>query len=208
MRFSTPPAIPSIRPSSRAVASCSRAHLWRAWSAACARSARAELDAFFGSLKAQAGLLRHVTAQAFAQARAKLSPAALPAINDHLIELAEDASLVPRWHGLRRIGIDGCCLRLALRSRHVPRAASREMLALGCFLPAAQLRLATQLYSASSGERQGLHEQFERFGTGDLLLLDRGYPCRWLVVTLEGKRIDFCMRVDTAQGGFAAVRAF
>lgn len=172
------------------------------------KSVQAELDTFFGSLKAQAALVRHVSAQAFAQARAKLAPDALPALNDHLLSLADDAGLVPRWHGLRRIAIDGSCLRLALRASHVPRAASRDMLALGCYLPDAQLMLAAQIYSASYGERQALFDLFERFDTGDLLLLDRGYPCRWLVAALQGKRIDFCMRVDAAKGGFAAVRAF
>ncbi len=172
------------------------------------KSVQAELDGFFGSLKAQATLVRHVSAQAFAQARAKLAPAALPALNDHLIKLAEDTGRVPRWHGLRRIAVDGSCLRLALRASHVPRAASRDMLALGCYLPDAQLMLAAQLYSAGDGERQALFEQFERFGTGDLLLLDRGYPCRWLVAALQGKGIDFCMRVDMAKVGFAVVRAF
>lgn len=172
------------------------------------KSVQAELDGFFGSLKAQATLVRHVTAQAFAQARAKLAPGALPALNDHLIKLAEEAGLVPRWHGLRRIAVDGSCLRLALRASHVPRAASRDMLALGCYLPDAQLMLGAQLYSAGYGERQALFEQLERFGPGDLLLLDRGYPCRWLVAALQGKGIDFCMRVDVTKGGFAAVRAF
>ena len=71
------------------------------------KSVQAELDTFFGSLQAQATLVRHVTAQAFAQARAKLAPGALPVLNDHLIKLAEEAGLVPRWHGLRRIAVDG-----------------------------------------------------------------------------------------------------
>lgn len=172
------------------------------------KSVQAELDAFFGSVQTQATLVRHVTAQAFAQARTKLAPGALPALNDLLLKLAEDAGLVPRWHGLRRIAVDGACLRLPLRASHVPRAASRDMLALGCYLPDAQLMFAAQLYNAGYGEPQALFEQFERFGTGDLLLLGRGYPCRWLVAALQGKAIDFRMRVDTAKGGCAAVRVF
>lgn len=44
----------------------------------------------------EAALVRHVSAQAFAQARAKLAPGALPALNDHLLSLAEQAGLVPR----------------------------------------------------------------------------------------------------------------
>lgn len=81
------------------------------------KSVQVGLDGFFSSLKAQASLVRHLTSQAFAQARAKLAPGALPALNDHLIALAEEAGFVPRWHGLRRIAVDGSCLRHA-RGRH------------------------------------------------------------------------------------------
>jgi hypothetical protein len=46
-------------------------------------------------------------------------------------------------------------------------------------------------------------------GTGDLVLLDRGYPCRWLVGLLQRQGIDFCMRVDASgDRGFALVQAF
>lgn len=75
------------------------------------------------------------------------------------------------------------------------------MLAFGCcLLPDAQRTLAPQLYSSVYGERQALFEQFEGFGPGDLLLLDRGCPWRWLVAALQSKATDFCIGVDTAQG--------
>lgn len=173
------------------------------------KSVQAELDEFFAHLQQQAALIRHVSAQAFAQARAKLAPAALPALNDHLVALVEKAGLVPRWNGLRRIAVDGSYLRLALRASHVPRAANRDALAMGFYLADADLMLAATLHSNRDNERQALFEQLDSFGTGDLLLLDRGYPCRWLIGVLQQRGIDFCMRVDTAgDSGFAAVRAF
>lgn len=173
------------------------------------KSVQAELDEFFAHLQQQAALVRHVSAQAFAQARAKLAPCALPALNDHLVALTDKAGLVPRWNGLRRIAVDGSYLRLALRASHVPRAASRDALAMGFYLPDADLMLAATLHSNRDNERQALFEQLDSFGTGDLLLLDRGYPCRWLIGVLHQRSIDFCMRVDAAgAGGFAAVRAF
>ncbi len=42
--------------------------------------------------------------------------------------------------------------------------------------------------------------------TEDLLVLDRGYPARWLIAHLVQRSIHFCMRVD--QTGFVAVQAF
>lgn len=42
-----------------------------------------------------------------------------------------------------------------------------------------------------------------------MLLMDRGYPCRWLVALLNHRGIGFCMRVEKAgNSGFACVRDF
>jgi hypothetical protein len=172
------------------------------------KSVQAELDEFFAHLKQQAGLVRHVSEQAFAQARAKLSHAALPTLNAQLLRLVDEAGGVPRWRGLRRIAVDGSFLRFGLRASHVSRAASRDAFVLGCYLPDAQLMLAATLHSTCTGERQALFEQLGSFAPGDLLLLDRGYPARWLFGVLAERRIDFCARVDTTDGGFAAVQAF
>jgi len=173
------------------------------------RSVQAELDELFGQLQQHAALVRHVSAQAFAQARAKLHADALPALNDHLLSLIEQAGGVPRWHGLRRVAVDAIHLRFGVRASHVPRAASRDALALGLYLPDAHLMLAAQLHSTCVGERQALFEQLHRLGTGGLVLLDRGYPCRWLIGLLQRQGIDFCMRVDASgDRGFALVQAF
>jgi hypothetical protein len=170
---------------------------------------QAELDEFFAHLQQQAALVRHVSAQAFAQARAKLHPDALPTLNDHLLSLIEHAGGVPRWHGLGRIAVDATQLRFGLRASHVPRAAARDALALALYLPDAQLMLAAQLHSTCVRERQALFEQLDHLGPGDLLLLVRGYPCRCLVGVLQRQGIDFCTRVDTAgERGFAGVQTF
>src|SRR5476649_1768676 len=60
-------------------------------------SMQAELDTFFAHLRQQAQLVREVSEQAFAQARAKLSPTAIPGLNDWLIARAETDRFVPRW---------------------------------------------------------------------------------------------------------------
>ena len=54
-----------------------------------------------------------------------------------------------------------------------------------------------------------LFEHLDLLGAGDLLLMDRGYPCRWLVALLNHRGIGFCMRVEKAgNSGFACVRDF
>ncbi|MGF6859279.1 hypothetical protein OKW29_008190 [Paraburkholderia sp. CI3] len=57
------------------------------------KSVRTELDEFFAHLQQQAQLLRQVSGQAFAQARAKLATTAIPALNDRLLEQAAATSL-------------------------------------------------------------------------------------------------------------------
>jgi hypothetical protein len=68
------------------------------------------------------------------------------------------------------------------------------------------MMLSAELYSASVGERQMLFEHLPKLDTKDLLVLDRGYPARWLIADLTQQSIAFCMRVD--QTGFVAVKSF
>lgn len=173
------------------------------------KSVRAELDEFFAHLRQQAELVHHVSEQAFAQARAKLSGTAITSLNQWLMQRIDAAGLVPRWHGLRLVAADASNLRFGLRASHVPRAACVEQNAFGLYLPGVEMMLAASLYSTCVSERQMLFEHLAHLGGGDLLLLDRGYAARWLVAVLNRLGIHFCMRVDQqGAGGFASVRNF
>ena len=174
------------------------------------KSLQAELDVFFANLQQQAQLMRHVSAQAFAQARAKLSVSAIPSLNDWLIQRAEQSGLVSRWRGLRLVAADASTMRFGLRASRVQRAALPDQILFGLFLPGAELMLAASLHGAREcGERQMLVQHLERLSSTDLLLLDRGYPARWLVSLLNHRKQSFCMRVEqSGTGGFACVRTF
>ena len=173
-------------------------------------SIQAELDVFFGHLQGSSQLLRTVSEQAFAQARAKLSLTAIPLLNDWLVAHAEQHGFVPRWCRLRLVAADAFTMRFGLRASHVKRAALPDQILFSLFLPSAELMLAASLHSiAECGERQMLVQHLDRLSSNDLLLLDRGYPSRWLVSLLKYQRISFCMRVEKAgEGGFACVRDF
>ena len=173
-------------------------------------SIQAELDTFFGHLAGQAQLLRTVSEQAFAQARAKLSLTAIPLLNDWLVARAEQHGFVPRWRSLRLVAADASTVRFGLRASHLARAALPDQILFGLFLPGAELMLATSLHGIEEcGERQMLVQHLDRLSSDDLLLLDRGYPSRWLVALLKDRAIPFCMRVEKAgDGGFACVRMF
>jgi hypothetical protein len=174
------------------------------------KSVQSELDEFFAHLNNQAQLVRKVSEQAFAQARAKLSATALPLLNDWLIERADHHGFVPRWRGLRLVAADASTVRLGLRASHVKRAALADQVLFGLFLPGCELMLAASLYSVrDNNERQMLFEHIDRLCSTDLLLMDRGYPALWMVAVLNQRGIPFCMRVEkSGNSGFACVRDF
>ncbi len=172
------------------------------------KSVQTELDEFFAHLQQQAQLARQVTEQAFAQARVKLASTAIPSLNDWLIARAETDGYLTRWHGLRLVAADASTIRLGLRASHQPRAANADQILFGLCLPGTDLMLAATLHSQGESERQMLFEQLHRLSSRDLLLLDRGYPCRWLVALLTLRKIPFCMRVEKQAGGFNCVHDF
>ena len=173
------------------------------------KSVQAELDEFFGHLRNRAQLVRTVSEQAFAQARTKLSWDAIALLNDWLIERAQHDGLVARWNGLRLVAADASTVRFGLRASHVKRAALADQVFFGLFLPGCELMLAASLYSTRQSERQMLFEHLDRLDRKDLLLLDRGYPGRWLVAALNQRGIGFCVRVEkSGNTGFACARDF
>ena len=173
------------------------------------KSVQTELDEFFAHVKQQAQLVHHVSEQAFAKARAKLSTTAIPALNDWLVARADADGFVPRWHGRRLVAADASTLRFGRRACHMARAASTDQIAFGLYLPGAEMMLAASLHSVHEGERQMLFQHLDRLSDQDILLMDRGYPSRWLVAALNARGIGFCMRVEKAgNAGFACVRDF
>ena len=173
------------------------------------KSVQSELDEFFGHLRGGAELVRHVSEQAFAKARAKLAANALPGLNDWLLARTEQGGLIPRWNGLRLVAADATTVRFGHRASHVPRAAPTDQIAFGLYLPQAELMLAASLHSTHEHERQMLFEHLDRLAPTDLLLMDRGYPCRWLAACLVQRGIPFCMRAEKAgTSSFACVREF
>jgi hypothetical protein len=167
-------------------------------------SVQNELNAFFAHLVNQADLLRTVSAQAFSKARKNFSHTAFARLNARLIELLEAQQDSPRWQGLRVVAADASKVRLFLEDQ--TGRSLREATAFALYLPAQELTLAAQLYSPAVGERQMLFEHLDGLRADDLLVLDRGYPSRWLVAHLTQHKTAFCMRVDNS--GFVAVRQF
>lgn len=57
------------------------------------------------------------------------------------------------------------------------------------------LTLDAQIAPYAASERDLLMDHLDKVNPGDLLLLDRGYPCFWLLFLLKARGIEFCVRL-------------
>ena len=78
-----------------------------------------------------------------------------------------------------------------------PKADSERSLAMGSMLYDVlnQITIDAQIAPYASSERDLLEAHLDKVKAGDLLLLDRGYPCFWLLFLLKAKGIEFCVRL-------------
>jgi len=167
-------------------------------------SVQNELNAFFAHLENQADLSRKVSAQAFSKARKLFSHQAFSRLNQRFMSLVSSHLDVPRWNGFRGVAADASKMRLFLQD--ATHRKVREVIAFALYLPGIEMTLSAELYNASVGERQMLFEHLQSLKNDDLLVLDRGYPARWLIAHLSQQGIHFCMRVDST--GFVAAKKF
>lgn len=167
---------------------------------------QSELDQFFANLRDRANSVRVVTAQAFSKARHKIRAEVFTQINQRLISLVEEHLPLPRWRGLRVVAGDGTAVRLTLLNdeglRHIVQAV-----AFGLYLPDSELFVDFALCEPVGDERVRLFERLHLLRPDDLLVLDRGFPCRWLVSALSARQMPFCIRCDI-RNGFKAVQRF
>jgi Transposase DDE domain len=79
---------------------------------------------------------------------------------------------------------------------HYPRA-----LVVVAFDVVRRLPLDWVLLAKGAGERAAVAPLLSRFRRGDVLILDRGYPARWLLELLVRQGIDVVMRMTAAKAG-------
>ncbi|MBU1677229.1 IS4 family transposase [bacterium] len=169
-------------------------------------SIQRELDSFFKALSKSDYKIREVTKGAFTQARAKLDPWAFQRLNEVAANTFYDGAEYYIWHGLRVLAVDGTRLVLPNhpsvikefgQQKFGPKADSPRSLAMGSMLYDVlnQITIDAQLAPYASSERDLLMQHMDKVKQGDLLLLDRGYPCFWLLFLLTAKGIGFCVRL-------------
>lgn len=169
-------------------------------------SLQRELDSFFKALSKSDFKIREVTKGAFTQARAKLNPWAFKRLNEVAVKSFYEGAEYYTWYGMRTLAVDGTRLVLPNHPSVVeefgqhhfgPKADSKRSLALASMLYDVLNHVTIDAeiapYSSSEGSLLSLH--LDKVNAGDLLLLDRGYPCFWLLFMLKAKGIEFCVRL-------------
>ncbi|MGB5553356.1 MAG: IS4 family transposase [Flavobacteriaceae bacterium] len=169
-------------------------------------SIQRELDSFFKAVSRSDFKIREVTKSAFTQARAKLSPWAFQRLNDVASATFYEGAEYYLWHGMRVLATDGTRLVLPNhpsvieefgQQKFGPKADSPRSLAMGSMLYDVlnQITIDARLAPYASSERDLLMQHLDKVKQGDMLLLDRGYPCFWLLFLLKAKGIEFCVRL-------------
>lgn len=169
-------------------------------------SIQRELDGFFKAINKSDFNIREVTKGAFTQARAKLNPWAFKRLNEIAVNSFYEGAEIYTWYGMRTLSIDGTRLVLPNHPSVVeefgqyemgPKADNPKCLALASTLydTLNHITLDAEIAPYKSSEKELLLKHLEKVSSGDLLLLDRGYPSFWLLFLLKAKGIEFCVRL-------------
>jgi len=175
------------------------------------------LDSFFKEISKEDFNIREVTKGAFTQARSKLNPWAFQRLNEIAVDTFYEGADYYEWNGMRTLAVDGTRLVLPNHPSVVeefgqhefgPCANSPRSLAMGSMLYDVfnQITIDAQVAPYASSERDLLMQHLAKVKEGDLLLLDRGYPCFWLFFLLKARKIEFCVRLK--ESWWLSVRDF
>lgn len=164
------------------------------------------MDEFYKALNRSDYKIREITKGALTQARAKLNEWAFVRLNEVAVNTFYDEAEYYVWHGMRTLAVDGTRLLLPNHPSVVkefgqhkfgPKADSPRSLAIASMLYDVlnQITIDAQIAPYSSSEGDLLSKHMDKIKKGDLLLLDRGYPCFWLLFMLQARGIEFCVRL-------------
>jgi hypothetical protein len=165
-----------------------------------------ELDEFYKAINQQDLKIREITKGALSQSRAKLNEWAFTRLNEVAVNSFYDNAEYYVWFGMRLVAVDGTRLVLPNHPSVVeefgqhsfgPKADSPRSLALASMLYDVlnQVTIDAQIAPYSESEGDLLSKHLDKIKEGDLLLLDRGYPCFWLLFMLKARGIEFCVRL-------------
>lgn len=165
-----------------------------------------ELDIFFKQVEGSDYSVRKVTKSAFSQARLHIDYLVFKRLNKVVCDSFYKRNQHYKWHNFRLLSVDGSRIQLP-NHRSIkeefgvqqmgPKADAETSLALISILYDVLnlVTLDSSIGKYTDSERDHLVEHLERTEKGDLILLDRGYPCFWLLFLLTAKGLSFCVRL-------------
>ena len=164
------------------------------------------MDEFYKALNQSDFKIREITKGALTQARAKLNEWAFIRLNEVVVNTFYEEAEYYVWHGMRTLAVDGTRLLLPNHPSVIeefgqhnfgPKADSPRSMALASMLYDVlnQITIDAQIAPYSESEGDLLSKHLDKIKKGDLLLLDRGYPCFWLLFMLKARGIEFCVRM-------------
>lgn len=164
------------------------------------------MDEFYKALNRRDFKIREITKGALSQARAKLNEWAFIRLNEVAVNTFYEEAEYYVWHGMRTLAVDGTRLLLPNHAsvkkefgqhNFGPKADSPRSMALASMLYDVlnQITIDAQIAPYSESEGDLLSKHLDKIKKGDLLLLDRGYPCFWLLFMLKARGIEFCVRM-------------
>ena len=168
-----------------------------------------EMDSFFRETEDEEFSIRRVTKGAFSQSRKNLSPEAFLKLNEIIWRDFYKEVDYLGYHGHKLLAVDGSFLNLpdheSIREEFGTRGMGRGRLKglkkSMCLLsmlydPVNYLTLDVQTDQMDGSELQLLLRHLSKVNKGDILLLDRGYPSRYLFSVLQTKGIHFVVRMS------------
>jgi hypothetical protein len=169
-------------------------------------SLQRELDSFYKEASGSEFNIRSVTKGSFTKARAKLKHEAFIELNENVNQTFYTEAPYLVWKQMRLLSVDGTRLVLPNHKSVLeefgehsfgPNADSKRSLAIASVLydTLNLVNLDAQIAPYSASERDLLYKHLEKIKSGDLLLLDRGYPSIALLFLLMAMGIEFCIRM-------------
>ena len=167
-----------------------------------------EMDSFFRETEDETFSIRRVTKGAFSQSRRKLAPEAFLKLNEIIWRDFYKEVDYLGYHGHKLLAVDGSFLNLpdhaSIReefgTRGMGRGRIRGKKQSMCLLsmlydPVNYLTLDVQTDHMDASELQLLLRHLNKVEKDDILLLDRGYPARYMFSILQSKGSHFIVRM-------------
>jgi len=174
------------------------------------RALQDELDAFFNLERGAAVAAEVVTKSAFCQARLKLKAAAFVELQQVQVAYFYTQYAPLTWHEFRLLAVAGSTAQLpatpAIVTQFglwgaVPQARVSQL-----FDTLNKVTVDALIGPPAQGARAFAAQHFAHIGSGDLVLLDRGYAAFWLFVRMRTPNAQFCARMPV--GLWSVVDAF